>query len=418
MRQTARYLWAVISALLVIAIVIYLFCVQLSAVSPFMGDFDAFRGAACRVRAGLDPYAVNYPPLVEPGIALSYLYPPMLAELLMPMCSLGDASARLLWSGISFFSLLMGLIVLLRCLRFMTAGAVLSDVHESIIVVAILFCEPLRAGFANGQVHAVIFLLIISALYSWLQGRGGRAGFMIGMAACIKIFPLLLLYPALRLRETRMLAGASLAAAVGIMLDFFATGGHLAIGSFISQYFPPSALLPPEFFFETNLSPALLVTRLINGTANSAVICAPSCSKNVALLIAAFVVTNALIFCEVVGWKSARNRALNFSLLLIGSIAASPILWSHHFTIAIIPLGLIAVSEREHGRQNWIVLGVLLLIFGVFNLAPSAQYLAELRGHRTALVWGVLPVLALAVLAVLTLRSAGRTAAPAPLQAR
>jgi hypothetical protein len=137
-------------------------------------------------------------------------HPPTSVLLVLPLAGLPYADAFLAWELFTLAALAAAFWLLVRQL-----GLALSPWSALPLLTILLICNVLRQQFNQGQLNAVLLLLLVGC---WAADRSGRpwlAGALLGTAAAVKLFPaLLLLYYAWR-REWRVVAAA---AAVGAAL--------------------------------------------------------------------------------------------------------------------------------------------------------------------------------------------------------
>jgi alpha-1,2-mannosyltransferase len=165
-------------------------------VLPLMGsftgafeDFSAYAQAAHAVAAGTSPYAYfNGGTLVMSG----FDYPPFAAVLLRPLATLSQRWQELTWLWLSLAALVGGAVI--------TARALLPSTWPRVrigILVALTF-PPATYNLWHGQMNTVIFLMLALALSDYLSGHRTRCGIILGVAAGIKLAPVVLLLVLIR----------------------------------------------------------------------------------------------------------------------------------------------------------------------------------------------------------------------------
>ena len=173
-----------------------------------INDYASFHAAATAIREGLDPY--NLDDLQQaariarlPGVH-PYFYPPLLAELLLPATWLEAFEARLVWMVLTIASFIGAIALLQRWLGHRHRLATTS------FLVAVCALWPLRSTQMMAQVNAMVLLLMV--LWWVHRERSHWAGGFPGLAAAIKMSPLLLVLVPLsqrRFREALVVAGAA-----------------------------------------------------------------------------------------------------------------------------------------------------------------------------------------------------------------
>lgn len=155
-------------------------------------DFRAYLEASAALRAGKDPYATVHP----------YLYPPLLAFVLLPLTFLPPAAAAWTWAAASAAAIA-------------ASAARVAKGSAWILLLALLFA-PLAATQWNLQANAFVLLLLVFARERLDRGFEAGGGALLGLSIAVKPFALLAL-PAL------VVAGrwrAALAAAATALLSF------------------------------------------------------------------------------------------------------------------------------------------------------------------------------------------------------
>ena len=171
-------------------------------------------GAGDRFRDFLEFYSgsealVNRTPLYEAG-KLGYIYPPLLAVLLMPLAHLPIASAALIWLAVKSAAVLVSIWLGARDMarRFgldhpgpllLTSGIIAS-------IGAAILADKLRAEYRMQQSNAILLLCWTLALI-WLDRRPTLAGIALGFAVTIKYVALIAL-PYLLIRRRFKAAGS------------------------------------------------------------------------------------------------------------------------------------------------------------------------------------------------------------------
>ncbi|GAC1571635.1 MAG: hypothetical protein NVS3B18_04860 [Candidatus Dormibacteria bacterium] len=161
--------------------------VVLPLVGSFSGpfeDFSAYAQAAHLVATGSSPYAsFDGATIVMSG----FDYPPFAAVVLRPLAALTARWQELIWLWIALGALLGGAII--------TARALLPSTwpRARIGVFVALTFPPATYNLWHGQMNTVIFLLLAMALSDYMSGHRTRCGIILGVAAGIKLAPVVLL---------------------------------------------------------------------------------------------------------------------------------------------------------------------------------------------------------------------------------
>ena len=135
-------------------------------------DLDVYQRGANALLHGEDLYAVSVH-------GLYFTYPPFGAVIFTPLSGLPEAVARWGFTGVSLACFAVAMVVVAR-----RAGLGLP---VSIAVsVAAAWSEPLSQGVVLGQVNTILMAMVLVDL---LVVRRRRQGFLVGLAAGIKLVP-------------------------------------------------------------------------------------------------------------------------------------------------------------------------------------------------------------------------------------
>ncbi len=330
-------------------------------------DLDVYQRGARALLHGEDLYAVSVH-------GLYFTYPPFGAAIFTPLAGLPEAVARWGFTGISLACFGVTMLVVGR-----RAGLRLSVALA--VTVSTAWSEPLARGVVLGQVNTILMAAVVVDL---LLIPRGRQGFLVGLAAGVKLVPaVFVLYFALR-RDWRSVGRTALgfAISVGVGAAFdpgatwrYWTGGFLGLGKF-------GAGRP---FASDNQSLTALLDRVFH---------APS-------LPLTLTVVGALVGVGLGVFAARRALARDDDLmavlaLALGGLLASPVSWSHHW-IWFAPVALVLAADRE-----WVALWILGLPFliGPFWLMPVSD-LQELHySWWQLLVSGCYPIAGMVVLAL------------------
>ncbi|GAA1241013.1 hypothetical protein GCM10009657_16030 [Oryzihumus leptocrescens] len=172
-------------------------------------DLHVYTGSLNFLREGRNPYdfqASNGDP---------FTYPPAALLLFLPLMLLDLPQAELVWTVVTF--ILTGLLawVTMRALR----SALRLSVGVPLVTLVLLWSAPLQSNLRFGQVSILIVLLCAVDLFRRVPGK--LSGLLIGVAAAVKLTPLIFIAWLLFCRRWREAAvamtafvGSSVVAAV------------------------------------------------------------------------------------------------------------------------------------------------------------------------------------------------------------
>ncbi|GAB3713427.1 glycosyltransferase 87 family protein [Mariniluteicoccus flavus] len=282
---------------------------------PNMIDLDVYRLAGRTLLDGGDVYAVR-----TPGWDLPFIYPPIAALLMAPLGLVPRTVLQLLWIVANVLAL--GLVLRRAGIR---RGPTLGALG-ALLMIAV---EPLRTTLGYGQVNLLLMTLVVADLlpdHPIGHARRGRhrrrAGILLGIAAAIKLTPLLFVLYAVATRRWRL-------AVVTVTTFVVLTGvGALAMphasATFLRKVLANDLYGDPRYIGNQSLVGA------INRLGTSPTIHA--------VALAAGVVT-----AVVAALCAARLHARHAGVLAVGTIGvatclASPIAWTHHYVWAVLVL--------------------------------------------------------------------------------
>jgi alpha-1,2-mannosyltransferase len=291
-----------------VALVVAVFCGLVAWRLERFIDLQVYRMGA---EAVLDGHVYD----VHLDIAdLPFTYPPFSALLMVPLTWLP------FWAGVAVTSF-AGVVALA-----LTVGLVLRTCPPTpawvlpAVVGAAVLSEPVWATLSFGQVN---LLLMAAVTYDVLRSERRTAGWLLGVAAGVKLTPLVLV-------AFLVLTGRIRAAAVAV-LTFAATVAVAAVAApQQSRAYWSEVLWDPSRIggvgFAGNQSVNGMLSRVLGHEAGTGLwFAVASAVAGATLLVAAAV------------WRSAlpTGRPLGLCLAAIAMLFASPISWNHHWVWAV-----------------------------------------------------------------------------------
>jgi len=148
-------------------------------------DFAEFLAGARALDMGTDLYSAG---------SLGYIYPPLLAWLLVPLSRLADHHAALLWIALNLSLLLFTALLASRDVLRRVIGSTLPTFSPTALLVAsaglILIADKTRADIVMGQCNLLIAALWLLVLI-FMERRPALAGLILGFTANIKYITLI-----------------------------------------------------------------------------------------------------------------------------------------------------------------------------------------------------------------------------------
>lgn len=277
---------------------------------------------------------------------LSFTYPPFALMALSPITSAPFAATQVVLSVLSIGALAVAVYVI--CGR---GGRDLFLQSLGWTCLAVLIVEPVRTNLDYGQINTLLLCMIVVDLMVVPQRH---RGWLIGLAAAIKLTPLVFLAVPLLERDwktfSRGIAGA--VGASGLMWLFWPN---------VSRTYWTKDV----FEVKRVGGVASVGNQSLNGLLHRWPF--PSIGESILWVVLSIA---TLMMGLYVAWRcqgSGRHVGAILSLALVG-LLISPISWTHHWVwVALIPPVLLKVPEQVASR---LVRVILWLLFGVSVLAP------------------------------------------------
>ncbi len=244
-----------------------------------------------------------------------------------------------------------------------------------LVAAAVLWTEPVQRTLFLGQIELVLMALVLWDMSRSDQRRWKGAG--VGIAAGIKLVPLIFIPYLLLTRRFRAAAVAAGAFAATVALGFVVLpadsrrwwlGGVFAQGSrtgFVG--------------WEGNQSLRALITRLAGSVA----------AAQPAWLAAAALTVALGLACAARLDRAGHPIAGVLTCALTG-LLVSPISWDHHWVwIAPAVAVLAGYAARARGAARWAQAGLAAVIIAVFGAWPGSLWgaPADLGGFSLGLIW-------------------------------
>ena len=360
-----------------------------AATSAAFVDLHVYRAGASAVLHGQGLYGVRF-------WGLPFTYPPFAAVALTPFAVVPWwlAVALMMAANIAAAPVMFYLALRLRPVAGWLARQDAARLAVGAAVVAI-WLEPAFTTFAFGQVNILLTVLVLADLVipeeSWFKGIAT------GVAAGIKLIPLIFIVYLAVTRRVRAATVAAGAFAATIAIGYAATPAA-------SRY----------FYGDLNFVRSSRVGRLSNDWNQSllgAVARDLGHEPGSLWLIAVFVV--GLVGVALAAQAGRRgDDATGYCLCAITALLVTPISWTHHWVLALPALLLAAlaawrrrVAEPRQAKAWLVAIGVLAIIgwSGIARLEPRMAPAREL--HLSPIWLAASQVYVVAGLAVLLLAS-------------
>jgi alpha-1,2-mannosyltransferase len=308
-----------------------------------------------------------------PGHGLKFTYPPFAAMTFTIFVPLSWGLLPKLWLAVNVLALVATIWVTLGALRY-RAG--LARLGGSLLLAAALFwTEPVQRTLYLGQIELVLMALVI---WDLCQPPGRRwQGIGVGIAAGIKLVPLIFVPYLLLTRRYRQAAVAAATFVATVLIGFAVLPADSRAWWLDGLLFKSSRT--GFTGWEGNQSLQGIITRL-----------AGSISAGQPIWIAAGLVVLAAGLAGAVILDRAGHQLMGILAVALTGLLISPISWDHHW-VWIVPgvTALVCYGIRAADWRRWAWLAGGALVVGVFGAWPGSWWgqPLDLGGFAEGLIW-------------------------------
>ena len=286
-------------------------------------DLLVYQHAGRTVLDGVSPWSRD-----EPVTGLPFTYPPFAAVLMVPLAPLPAGLAAAVWTGASAGALGASIVVVRRALARPSPAWLVV-----LLGVAALALEPVWQNLAFGQVNLLLMLVVLVDLL----GPGRRlSGVALGIAAGVKLTPLVLVALLVLAGQRATAVRATVAFAATVAVGFLAVPGSATYWT--DRLLDPSRVGPPALAHNQSVSGAL--TRVLG-----------SAPPTWLWLAVAGPVALAAVLVAAAQWRRG-DRVLGTCLGAMAMLLASPVAWSHHW-VWCVPVALVLWERRRWAAVAW-----------------------------------------------------------------
>jgi alpha-1,2-mannosyltransferase len=281
-------------------------------------DVGSYFSGAQRLRDGVPLYPANL--TFSDGSREHYVYPPLLALIFYPLTSYQPA--WWIWAIFSLACWAAALVLLIReLLRSELGGQLRQSLWWPVFLAALINFPPVLVHMTWGQLQLPLLLLLTLAWLCLRRERPAVAGVLIGLTIALKLFPLLLLLPLLAQRRWRCVAAALGTAALVLGLSFAVVGWNQTV--FYVTKVLPEVSSQKELY--DNYSVAISMKLWLSATFPRDVV-----ANGLRLAFLGLVALAAL--------RRSRAGDLGLALGVTALFWVQPVVWSHYFVLAYLPL--------------------------------------------------------------------------------
>ncbi|MEK6325735.1 MAG: glycosyltransferase family 87 protein [Acidobacteriota bacterium] len=336
----------------------------------YSNDFSVYYHAAREVIAGRDPYQHSL------GDWTPYIYPPLLAELIVPLAILPLPVAAYFWFLINAASIVAAAWMSARLAsdgREPDSAALKVSVPESsswraaiaacAVVIVIRFVLD---TFNLGQVNAMVAALAVAHVYLYARDRKALSAVALVVAVSIKLTPaLLLLYHAAKLRLKFASACAALLVAVTVVS--FLPFGSDSVDAF--RVFVNRTVKNEQGYdlaYAGNQSLRGAIARLTDQP-NEASLSSEGDSRRPAEAVT-LLISIVLVAFAVFGAVRARSELAAAAPFFCCIVLLSPLSWKAHYVILILPVAHLVFRVKTSRKARYLIAAALAAASALFNL--------------------------------------------------
>ena len=273
------------------------------------------------------------------GRHLSFTYPPLAALLFWPIAHLSVSTGQVLWDASNLAALIALIAVSIAASRARPLASSDWRIALTLLLPVALLLYPVRSDLALGQINIVLTLMIVADLtteLSW-RGRSFPHGLLVGLAAAVKLTPLVFIPYLAATRQWR--------AARDTTLTFvLVTGALFAVSPSASWVY-----FTKDVFDVRRVGNSLT----IGNQALHAAIVRAHLSPSAAL----FVLIEAVVFCGGVALAAVAYRGSSRFLAVLVCAATglllSPISWLHHYVWIVPAVIWLAIGQDRPVKGAW-----------------------------------------------------------------
>ena len=355
---------AVVGVLALAVVVGGLYFARQSGTNPdvYRNDFNVYYQAAREVMGGGDPYQHSL------GDWTPYIYPPLLAELIVPLALLPLPVAAYLWFLINATSIVAAAWMSARLANGTKEPYSPTTAWRALLAgcAVVLVLRFVLDSLNLGQVNGVVAALAVAHVYLYARNRKALSAIALVVAVSTKLTPaLLLLYHVAKLRLKFAIGCAALLVAV-TALSFLPFGprGTDAFQTFWSRTVKNEQGY--DFAYSGNQSLRGAIARLA-GQSNQSTPSHEDESRrpgDAATLLISIVVLALAVFAAVRSRSELAAAAPFFCCLVL----LSPLSWKAHYVILILPAADLLFKEKTSGKARKLIAVTLAAAFVLFNL--------------------------------------------------
>jgi hypothetical protein len=340
--------------------------------------------------------------LAENARGWRYVYPPPVAIAFVPLAQMPLWAGALIWYVLTVAAI--GASVVMSA-SLWSDGQAARKPHLRYGLPLLCAVSLLISGILRSQASPFMYFLMIAAFYFQVRDRPTAAGFSLGCAALLKVFPIVLIVYFVMRRQWRAVAAcAATLVLLGVVLPSLYWGWQFNLAQmarWIEVVGQPAMMdnagraqaselygqlmdtLKPR---NQSLEALFLSLRMSTGLTRYAV------ASSAVLMLAAMGLAARRVAQAALGVARMQAEALLCAAFICWSLLVSPIAETHYFGALLLPLALLVGhadqdSASERHKRRYLIAGTVLMIAVMALTAVSETALWRPLCIGTLLLW-------------------------------
>lgn len=350
---------------------VYYFAAQILHDNPHANLYDGVSKGNIIGQNAPDNSAIStYAKSAGVGGVMLYLYPPLLADLFVPLSRIPVSQAAVLWRACNLMFVLATVFLIARMMRI----SVLSFEFVALAVAGYCFF-PISESILVGQAAVIMLALWAAGMAAYCDGRIVLSAVIFALATAFKVTPILL-FPLFIIWKDRRWIVSYLGASIGFVAAMIAVNGWQTVRSYPAAMSSMSGGMP--IFINKALGSLVAwiyygrvlsmdSVRILGGNEPSSLAIAKTSVNGIFYLLCLFLV-----------WRSRHIERASKTIIIavFGLITTclSPAPWRYAYTVAFIALAIYWVNTLRAPRTQ--TYRVVLLTLTTFTLGVLSFDLA------------------------------------------
>ncbi|MGA3159672.1 MAG: glycosyltransferase family 87 protein [Terracidiphilus sp.] len=291
-----------------------------------------------------------------------YVYPPLLADLFVPLSRIPVSQAAVLWRACNLAFVLVSVLLLARMMRISTLS------FEFVALAMAGYCFfPISEGIMIGNATVLMFVLWTAGIAAYFDGRVVLSAAIFALATAFKVTPILL-FPLFIVWKDRRWIVSYIAASIGLVVAMIGINGWQTVRIYPSVMSSMNSGLP----IFINKALGSLVAWIYYGRVLSLESAQMISANEPSSLVIATTAVNGIFYliCLFLVWRTRHieraSRAVTIAVFGLITTCLSPAPYRYAYTVAFIALAIYWVRTLRAPRTQ--PLRALLLTFTTFTL--------------------------------------------------